>query len=613
MANWTFLDAYMGSIPASQKQQLANTLFGQINSGTLSSIGEYENRLATGLQELEDTTAQPTFKYREQPTRSVTNSANYNDMEARAITDLKSLYTEATLLEQVIGDHSQITTAKLSTIAAAVGRMEKQVDILEILAANTDGYISSVFNAFDEENTNRLERFQTTSTTMFTVDPGYLTSQYDAAVDNDALRLPVSKTTVYRLESVRLQNQIPPRTQTQNDTIPSQNAEFGLAKLIDSNPDTYWAEVIDTTDLTPRVATVDVVVNLLGVQQLSRITIEPFSRYPYQITAIMYRKRKDVGTAENIIGIQNLPITVQGKTLIEFPTIYAEQLVISIKQSNFSQLRYCTNGSNSTITNLFDLASGKQLVLPEDLQPSNATNTLYYAMTSNMKTLLGIDRSLLSDSNTVDVFEFMYGIKTLEVSQQFFRESGIFVSKNYTVEKLGAIGLETDETIMPRESTALTSIEYDLFVEAHSGDEITRYTSPILPSDTDTIEGEILDGTIDTNWSAKTRFPVGADLAIYKNGETLGAGAYSLSVDPSDGCTIVTVYANVIGLPSIRTSVFTASYIPTSAAYTFELGDPDVEYAIINLRIFLRSIDPNRQLTPSIRSYSLKFKKYTNG
>jgi hypothetical protein len=109
VSNWNYLDAYLSSIPASQKQQLLNTLYSNTRNGVLSSPGEYETRLANEMATLSTSIATPqNFKYRNQPPGSVTNSANYNDMENNAILDLKPLYIEAALLDQAISDHSEI-------------------------------------------------------------------------------------------------------------------------------------------------------------------------------------------------------------------------------------------------------------------------------------------------------------------------------------------------------------------------------------------------------------------------------------------------------------------------------------------------------------------------
>jgi len=268
MSTLNYLNSYLNSIPASQKQKLLNTLFGDINNGKLTSTGEYETRLATGLVALESAIGSPSFKLRKAIKNGLTSSANYNDMEVKAISDLKTLYTEAVLLEQLILDYGQITDANLESIEAAIGRMEKKVDILEILAANTDGYIDSSFNSFEEENTNRLERYQVTNYGPFIVDgPGYLEEEYDAVVENKALKLPVEDEIKYRISAAELQDQLPLGSTALTSGTTLENSAYSLGKLIDNNPSTYWAETVDVTNAMPVTpATVSVFETPLGIQ-----------------------------------------------------------------------------------------------------------------------------------------------------------------------------------------------------------------------------------------------------------------------------------------------------------------------------------------------------------
>jgi hypothetical protein len=482
--------------------------------------------------------------------------------------------------------------------------MENQVDTLEILASNVDGYISSAYNSFSEGNTNRLERYQTTNNNLFSVEgPGYLSEDYDCIVQNNSLRLPASSSITYQIESIALASGIPAPTST------SVSDPYAISMLVDNDPNTYWAVITDTKDLSTQIASTDIVVNLLGVQQLSRVLINPFSEQPFNITGISYRKKID--TEVPIPIIVPYPIILTGETLIEFPTIYAQQIILHIEQANHKQLRYVVSNTDNTINQIFDLSTGDTVSPPRGLTGSNAKDSVYYAMTSNMKNLLGITTSLAEDNSIVDVYEFMYGLKTLEFSQQTYKNYGIFVSQSYNIPKLGAIGLEVNQAVVG--GANLTSIEYDMFIESHKGTDVFYLSQAILPPDTDTIQGEVLDGSANenSNWECLTRFQCDdlGSIILYRNGIRVDENGYSVSKDTTTGRANIIVNASTIGWASIRSSVFTVGYTPLDSAYIVEI--PSQDYAIINLRIFMRSIDPNRQLTPSITSFSLKYKKYT--
>jgi len=98
MATWNYLNTYLNSIPAAQKQKLLDKLYGDINSGSLTSVGEYESRLSSGMAVLQSSPGTPSFKALKTEKNGLTSSANYNDMESKAISDLKILYGEAVLL-----------------------------------------------------------------------------------------------------------------------------------------------------------------------------------------------------------------------------------------------------------------------------------------------------------------------------------------------------------------------------------------------------------------------------------------------------------------------------------------------------------------------------------
>lgn len=604
MATWNYLNTYLNSIPAAQKQKLLDKLYGDINSGSLTSVGEYESRLSSGMAALQASPGTPSFKALKTEKNGLTSSANYNDMESKAISDLKILYGEAVLLEQLVSDHGKITDSNLDSIISAVSRMEQRVDILEILASNTDGYISSAFNSFSEDNTNRLERYQIQNTDPFIVNgPGYLSEEYDAVVENNALHLPIDRTVTYRLDSASIENQIPEGITTlSSGNVVGEQASYALGKLIDNNDSTFWAETVDVSGAVPVIpAECDLIVNLLGVQQLSRIVIDPFSRQPFKITSISYKKNKNTTADWSVI--QEEEVVLNGKTLIEFPTVYAEQIKLHIQQDNFSQLRYMTNSSNDTITKLFDITTG------QDLSSDIETDEVYYAMTSNMKRKLGIDKSLLTESNTVDIYEYLYGIKTLDIGQLQYKTNGIYVSEGYSVERLGAVGLEVND-----ETSDMTMAEYDLIIslaDASGNSEIV--TKPILPSDEE-VSTEVLDCELSGNhWVGTTRFGVETleSLVVKMNNTTLEENTHYIPVqNPKDKKVTVQILGSVLGWPTVRTSNFTVSYTPVIESYVVETDRYDT--AIINLRVFLRSIDPNKLLTPSVRSYSLKFKKYSS-
>jgi hypothetical protein len=602
MSNWKFLDVYLSSISASQKQHLLNTLYSDVNSGILSSQAEYQNRLSSELNQLEGNNANSTFSQYKADYQGKTNSANYNAMEVSAISNLQTLYVETVLLSNTISDQNVITQVSLDGIESAIDRMSKQLDNLELLASNTDGYVDSAYESFSENDTNRLQRSDTTNLAPFFYNPyGTLDSQYDAEIENNKLKLPIANTIDYKLESLNLYNPEPSTTLASD--------QFSMANLLDESNDSFWAQSVYVTSLpTEPKATVYVVINLLGMQALTRLVLNPFSKFPYKVTGIYYNQRKtDTIDLSNVIDLSDsldisLPVLIEDTTTFEFSPISAEQLIIGIEQSNYSHLRYVMDTTTDTVSKIYDVANGTETDISSI---TDSVDSMAFAMSSNLKNELDITAS--GTPSIVDTYEFLYGLKSLSVSQLQYRPIGIFVSQNHEIDNLGVIGLETDEsTVADR-----CSIEYDVFVNYTTNGTTEYLTQSILPNDISTIQSEVLDGisNASNNWEATTRFPVSGIPTVYMNNIELSSDSYSI-ID-ANGYKKIIILPSIIAWPTLRASTFTIEYTPTEDAYTvsFPTGTTN---AIINLRILLRSTNPNKQVTPIVESFSLKFKKYAS-
>lgn len=632
MALWTYLNAYLSSIPSSQRQRLLNLLYGQVQSTQIQTVADYEAAFQAEIKQLNQDPTSPTFTLRTQQYRDVTSSANFNDMEQNAIGSLKTLYQEAVLLENAVSNHVAVVDGDLTSIEATVDDLNKQVSQLELLSTNTDGFVTSVYDSFNVDNSNRLTRTDPNANAGFFTDPvlGFIQPAFDAVIDNGALKLPINNEIDFNINAAYLENQDPPGITTLEQTapsgflIPTQEMQYSLADLLSpQQPNTYWAETVDVTSLTDASgnpinnAQTDLIIGIAGVQQINRITVDPFTRYPYIITDIQYMKNALSGTWVDLAGSVAFPITVESSTIIDLPVdIYADTLKIHIQQNNYSSLRYTTTGVNNTIASLYNVATGQQIEPPASLTDPN---NYYYAMTSSMQTLLGISPSIVNSFNQVNVYEFMYGIQNLAISQLLYSNLGLYVSKAFRITSPGAIGLDVIQTI-----PNLTAVQYRVFVQYKDivdGVETGNATlnTAILPGSvsviSDTTYPEILDGSdndttniaFNGQWFGFTKFPVDLSqpISVSQNGVPMLSGSFN--VDPqSDGTVRIWFFSN--NNVNRNISVFTVSYTPQSSSRVASLAKHDVAY--VNLQILLRSISPNRLITPFLTSYSMKFKKF---
>src|SRR5665213_2630725 len=143
MSTWTYLDSYLSSIPAAQKQNLLNLIYGQVLNGSITTTGQYQVALNSLLAQLAPGLTAPTFKQYIAPFQSVTRSPDYNAMETQAISALGILYKECNLLDQAITDYQNVTNGNLDAIEATTANLEAQISALELLSDNTDGYTST--------------------------------------------------------------------------------------------------------------------------------------------------------------------------------------------------------------------------------------------------------------------------------------------------------------------------------------------------------------------------------------------------------------------------------------------------------------------------------------
>lgn len=633
MAIWNYLNAYVSSIPTSQRQRLLNLLYSQVQSGQLKTIADYQNQFTADMAALNSDPTAPTFDLRVQNYQDVTNSANFNAMEGTAVGNLQTLYTEALLLEDAVSNHTSLVSANLGSIESTVDNLNKQVDQLELLAANNDGYVTSVYDSFSGAN-NSVNPSVDNNGYFIDTTLGYVINQ--ASIEGGALKLPILNSTQFNITTVSLENQIPSGitsydmaatiANSGNPVITNQYALANLITPVITNASTVtpipWVETVDIPTLIDMngnpvtAATTDLAIDIGGVQQVNRISINPFTRYPYSITDISYTQNINAsGNPTSLSNYIDFPITIESNpTLIDLPaSIYADSLTLHIVQNNYNSLRYTTTGMNNTISTLYNIATGQQLEPPASLMDPD---TYYYAMTSNMKTLLGIDTTLQSDANQINVYEFLYGMNSIGVYRLNYGSNGIYVSIPYKVLKTGAVGLSVDEVIPP-----LTAIQYRVFADYKDilgGTEtaVGGLAANILPGGVNTISDqlngypEILDGSDDGygNWIGYTRFKVNTSLlsnvTVNQNGTTPVIGV--VATDEAYGTTkIVFPSVNVVNR---NTSFFTVNYTPISNSQVIPLDKHDVDY--VTLQIILRSMSPNQLLTPYINAYSLKFKKY---
>lgn len=608
-----YIGPYLSSIPSAQRQQLVNLLNSKTQTGQIQSLDTYQSLLTQELAAISAFTPAPQFTLFKAPYRSKTNSANYNTMEQAAIKALGIAYNEVSLIDDAINNYIQLVEGTFESIESTLSKFEHQVDILEILANNTDGFVTFISDSFSEAQSNRLSRQSINSSYPWTIPSvGFIASTSDAVIDNGRLKLPQNNTTNYIIATTAINHQNPQGSSAiiSSGIIasgiynPSLNTQYLVTSLINNQP---WAETVNVSNLNIPTANADLVVNLAGVQQINRIQIIPFTRYPYYITGISYTQDPTSNTSIDLPQV-NFPVLLNTTTVnIEFPNIYANQIILHISQSNYSKLRYIENTQTQTIQSIFDLATG-QLT---DISSINNPNNFYYAMATNMQDLLDINPSGIPAN--IDTYEFLYGMNNIKFQKVQYNNYGIYVSTNEIISKPGIAGLETDQQIP---SPNLASVQYDIIVQYQDlvNNIVTRtfspITYPILPASISQITGELL--YLQSNLSPimhSTRFAVKdlSSIAVYQNGVKLPSTYYSIAVQ-TDKTVTITLSNTYLSQTTINTSNFTINYIPASSAYLVQLEQHD--QAIINFRIFLQSQDPNKMLTPSIGSWALKFAKF---
>jgi hypothetical protein len=600
-----YLYTYLSSIPTAQRDRLFNILRSEVEQGYVPSITNYEERLVQILSQLNTLSPQPSFVYREQAYRSKTSSYNIQDMETKAISDLEILYQEAVMLEQAITAHDSIVSFKLDSINSAIDRLEKEINAMEILAASTDGTVSVVFDSFADGDTHRLTRSLAGSDLWPFIIDGYdlLDSKYDAKVDTGELTLPIKTARVARLAAASISNQVPPGDQSHATVdTPTQEASFSLAQLLDNNPNTYWAETVSIETKSTDKATAELTLTLAGPIQANKITLRPFSRYPFKITRMQYKSSSGASAWTELEDV-TYPVLLDQDEIVRFPYVLMHQLKLYIEQTNISGYRYIVDNTDTNIKQIFDYATGQMTDIAGDVI---SNRNIYYAMSSNMQRLLNVEQDRLLDVDTVNVYQFMYGFKEIVVESDIYESAGLFVSEITQVDNAGALGLTTEE-VLPENCF----VEYDALIDYYQEDGFSgRQAYNLLPVDT-TMVNEILDGienTTQTSWSCTTRFPVENTLTLYMNGTLLESSEYSTTTN-LDGTATVTITNATIKNNLRRSSVFSCSYTPTKSTYNVTLDHN--KYVKARLRVVLRTNRSNFMITPEIAAYYLRFKKYT--
>lgn len=163
---------------------------------------------------------------------------------------------------------------------------------------------------------------------------------------------------------------------------------------------------------------------------------------------------------------------------------------------------------------------------------------------------------LLRETDGGNWYEYVYGLKELQISYRGYRSAGEWISRPVeTGVIIGAVSLEVDEERpsplqSDLEHLPLTSTEYSILVE---GDDRWQ---PILPSGYSKVVHELLPVRREVDsYTASLRFPNDGDVLVYKNGQLLMPGQDYL------------VVGNKVKLLAYQPGVYTASYTPKTSAY----------------------------------------------
>jgi hypothetical protein len=219
-----FVDSYTSGVPAAQRKVIEALLEEKRRQGFIVVKSQRDKELNLSLEKIR--TLGKFFQYEDVAPLQTITADFFNDNFDDVLLDLKTLYRQLGLINANRARITAVTNDSFIKTKAAINALVNQLKLFRFLK-NAPEYQDAKFIDFNEA-ANRTN-----------VRPA-------AAVDVKTrnLKLPISRQSRHSAARFSLDRAVPTVSFLGGGITGTDNAEFTLDNALDTNPDTFWAEII---------------------------------------------------------------------------------------------------------------------------------------------------------------------------------------------------------------------------------------------------------------------------------------------------------------------------------------------------------------------------------
>ena len=358
-----YIKRFASTMPASQEGQVNVLLQEGTEDGSVKNFAEFKTALEAYATQLQ-MKPKPLHQLILARSYGLIDSWTFNYLMRMAQLDIETVFTEVDNMYKKTDIYRRLSRKFIQDIRDSVASLDTKIGREELLRAQGD-YALCQYNTFNTLGVGRLYRDAQEAGTLF-LDyrkGDTLPASYDCVVDaqREGLVLPINTIRQAEITSVLVDTEH--STESHLDVDPADN---DLAYLLEKDDGLYWVHniLVLSTDYYGNThqpdsagATVRLVLELSGYQDINTLTLVPFTDSATVISQIQY---EDVDG--NTYSITTDDITISEESTITFNRVRAGAIILDITQKSYAELIDFTYSSQpATIQDINEVVEGAQL------------------------------------------------------------------------------------------------------------------------------------------------------------------------------------------------------------------------------------------------------------
>jgi len=426
-------------MPAVQGKQVLQLLNGMKDSGAITSVAEYNNKLQQLTEHLRGTDPSPIFNFFKAKAGDPISSDMFNAMVSAATFDLEAAFEEADNIASVLDLHKSLyKLTVLKSLEKAINELEKTITLYEFFNRDLNGFTQAQFNTFNSIDGGASKRSDIGTSSLF-FDPRKsekVRSTDDCQVDllGEQLVLPAGSAEEIKIVNINLIDDA-------DTTISTRDVQYvttNIRNIIDQRKYTYWVYPILVNEQVSGGIKMKIQLDFGGVRQLNSLEIEPACPFPMILTDVSYISID--GQTRSISGIDE---TIEGDTSINIEGIETRFLTLTFKQESTEETAYHRNSTGDMWQRVWNDDS------EQEGSDSNKTDRIAEYLRVQIpddaiRNMLDIPEN--DNTEKVNAIQYTFGFDNIRIYLTNYRPRGIFVGKKFSPDGgVGLLGLRTKE------------------------------------------------------------------------------------------------------------------------------------------------------------------------